>query len=110
MAGDPACQSVVAVSRTRVNCLNANGQPTGYRDALTSQQLQMYQFQMMQAQMQQQQINQSIAQNNAMMAANTQATLNSMGSYSPPVVQPIQSPGGNQVRCIGVGIYANCRW
>jgi hypothetical protein len=90
--------------------MNRDGQDTGYRDAMTPQQIQMYQFQVMQQQAQMQQMQQSINYNNAVLAANTQATLNRASAYSPPVVQPIQSYGGNQVRCIGVGIYANCRW
>ncbi len=39
-----------------------------------------------------------------------QYPLNRASVYSPPTVQPIQTYGGNQVRCVGVGIYANCRW
>jgi hypothetical protein len=110
MSGDANCVQARTVSRTQIACLNAQGQVTGHRNAMTPQEIQMYQFQAMQEQMQIQQMQQSLAYNNAMMAANTQATLNRASVYSPPVVQPIQHPGGNQIRCIGVGIYANCRW
>lgn len=110
MAGDASCVRVRNISPTRIMCINSEGGETGYRDAMTPQQIQMYQFEAMQQQAQMQQMQQSIDHNNAMMAANTQATLNRASVYSPPIVQPIQSYGGNQVRCIGVGIYANCRW
>jgi hypothetical protein len=110
MSGDADCVNARNISPTRISCLNAKGQDTGYRDAMTPQQIQMYQFQAMQQQMQSQQMQQSIDYNNAAMAANTQSTLNRAAVYSPPTVQPLQMPGGNQVRCIGVGIYANCRW
>lgn len=110
MSGDTNCVRAGNIAPTRIACLNAEGKPTGYRDAMTPQQIQMYQFQATQQQMQSQQMQQSIDYNNAMMAANTQATLSRASIYSPATVQPIQTPGGNQVRCIGVGIYANCRW
>lgn len=110
LSGDANCVRARNIAPTRIACVNSEGKETGYRDAMTPQQIQMYQFQAMQQQTQSQQMQQSIDYNNAMMAANTQATLNRASVYSPPVVQPIQMPGGNQVRCIGVGIYANCRW
>ena len=110
MSGDANCVRGTNVTPTRINCYNSKGEATGYRDAMTPQQIQMYQFQAMQQQMKAQQMQQSIDYNNAMMAANTQATLNRASVYSPPTVQPIQTYGGNQVRCVGVGIYANCRW
>lgn len=110
MSGDVNCVGGRNVTPTRIACVNAQGKITGYRDAMTPQQIQMYQFQAMQQQAQMQQMQQSIDYNNAVMAANTQATLNRASTYSPPIVQPIQTHGGNQIRCIGVGIYANCRW
>lgn len=110
MAGDASCVRMRNISPTRIMCANAQNQDTGYRDAMTPQQIQMYQFQVMQQQAQMQQMQQSIDYNNAVMAANTQATLNRASTYSPPAVQPLQTYGGNQIRCIGVGIYANCRW
>lgn len=112
MAGDPSCRYIRPVSNTRVMCndgKDGRGRNTGWRDAMTLQQIQMYQMQVMQNQMYEQQMAQSIAANNAAMAASTQATLANASVYQPPVVTPISRPGGDQIRCIGVGIYANCR-
>lgn len=117
MAGDPTCKNARNITRTRIMCMTAEGQDTGWRDAMTPQQIQMWQFQqqqaMMAAQIQSQQIasmNAQIAQNNAQMQAHTAATLANASVYQPPQVMAIPSAGGNQVRCIGVGIYANCRY
>lgn len=71
MAGDASCVHLQAISPTRVMCQNAKGQQTGYRDAMTDQQLMMYQ----QIQLQQQMIEQyqavTLAANNQAMAAPT---------------------------------------
>ena len=42
MAGDSSCVRGRALSETRMMCINSDGQETGYRDAMTDQQLQMY--------------------------------------------------------------------
>ncbi|RWP41656.1 MAG: hypothetical protein EOR04_14435 [Mesorhizobium sp.] len=58
-------------------------------------------------QMQQQMINQQAAAN---IAANNQAmAAMRYPQMSTPQATPITPPGGNQVRCIGTGIYTNCR-
>lgn len=111
LSGDAYCPGFRKVGPNKVDCVNAKGELTGVsRYAMTSQQLQMYQFEVMQRQQRSQQMQQSIDYNNAVMSANTQATLNRASGYRAPVAQPMQMNGGNQVRCIGVGIYANCRW
>ncbi len=110
MTGDAGCVAARNVSPTRIACFDASGRLTGQRDAMTPEQIQMYQFQAMQQQMQMQQMQQSIDYNNAMMAANTRQTLDRAAVYSPPVAEPVQISGGNRMHCIGVGIYANCRW
>ncbi|MDP3279483.1 MAG: hypothetical protein Q8M57_00245 [Nitrosomonas sp.] len=43
MAGDESCVQIRALSDTRVMCADTNGKETGYREAMTDQQLQMYQ-------------------------------------------------------------------
>ena len=42
MAGDSSCVSGRVISESRMMCINSDGEETGYRDALTDQQLQMY--------------------------------------------------------------------
>ena len=42
MAGDSSCKRVRALSSNRVMCMDGDGNDTGYRNAMTDQQLQMY--------------------------------------------------------------------
>ena len=44
MSGDSACASARALSDTRILCIDTDGKETGYRDAMTNQQLEMYRF------------------------------------------------------------------
>lgn len=110
MAGDESCSQMRPLSVTRIMCINSAGQETGYRDAMTDQQLQMYQhsqeMQMMQAQL--------ASERAAQSAAQTAAWASSMGQgypqYSAPQVQPLSLPGSGQIRCINTGMYTNCRY
>lgn len=115
MAGDDVCRNILEVQQGRVVCRDANGQATGYRDAMTDQQLQMYQHNqqiaMMQAQAEQQFVAQ-MAQQNAMYAASMQPYQNPqtyLSSYAAPQVMPIQY-GGNRISCISASLYTNCRY
>jgi hypothetical protein len=103
MAGDPTCKNLRGISQTRIMCSDAQGKDTGWRDAMTDQQIQMFQFQQMQQQ-------QSSADLDRMIAANNQAmSARQIPQYSAPNVMPLSRPGGDQVRCISAGIYMNCR-
>ena len=64
MGGDPACAKYKMLSGSRIMCMDENGKDTGYRDAMTSQQMQMYQFQEQQEQQQIDQFNQGMSQFN----------------------------------------------
>ena len=44
MAGDNTCTGIKQISDGRVMCYNGAKEPTGYRDAMTDQQIQMYQY------------------------------------------------------------------
>lgn len=59
LAGDRSCRTMQAVSESRIHCRDKNGNLTGYRDALTDQQLQMWRFQAANQAAQLQQINES---------------------------------------------------
>lgn len=52
MAGDDNCVRSRMLSNTRIMCVNSDGKETGYRDAMTDQQLQMYQHNKQMAQQQ----------------------------------------------------------
>jgi hypothetical protein len=43
MGGDSSCSRYRALSESRIMCIDKDGNETGYRDAMTDQQLQMYQ-------------------------------------------------------------------
>jgi len=43
MGGDSNCKRYKVLSESRIMCLTSDGEETGYRDAMTDQQLQMYQ-------------------------------------------------------------------
>lgn len=104
MGGDSDCVRYDVVTPTRILCSNAKRQPTGYRDALTPQQITAYQ-QMSVAMAAQQQAQQ--AQQPAYIPQPMQAP--NYPTMATPQVSPIEPPGGNQVRCISTGIYTNCR-
>ncbi len=94
MAGDTSCKSIRPLSETRVMCIDEDGIETGYRDAMTVQQIAMWsQRQAIEAQ-EMANIRQSIRQNNQALAQQTQQVLNQNQQYSvPKVVQPnINSP------------------
>ncbi len=93
MAGDSNCVRVRPLSNTRVMCTDKKGSDTGYRDAMTYEQLQMYQIQMAQQQMQMEQLNQSMQQvGQTFQNAGQQITQQSQ-QYTPPQVQPITPQG-----------------
>jgi hypothetical protein len=93
MVGDASCQRMQAVSSTEVMCYDKKGQQTGYRTAMTSQDMQFYQTAMNRQQAEYQQIMQSLKQ--------TDQTFQNMGQqfakqgqqFSVPPVQPT-SPYG----------------
>lgn len=106
MAGDSNCQRYLGVAKGKMLCADAKGRPTGYRNAMSVQDMQMYQMQQMQQQMQEMYAS---AQQQQQLAAQ----LNQM-AYTPPMamptVAPLSLPGSGQVRCISTGFYTNCRY
>lgn len=42
MAGDDKCKKARRIADSRIMCINSDGKETGYRDAMTDQELQMY--------------------------------------------------------------------
>ena len=52
MGGDAACARYRVLSDTRIMCMDKNGTDTGYRDAMTPEQMQMYNMQQQQMQSQ----------------------------------------------------------
>lgn len=48
MGGDSNCSRYRILSESQIMCINEDGKDTGYRNAMTDQQLQMYQMQQQQ--------------------------------------------------------------
>ncbi len=109
MAGDATCKQVRALSPTRVMCIDKKGNDTGYRDALTAEQLQMYHMQMQYQQAQAQLYSQELQRSNQALQNSTQQLLQQSQQYTAPQVAPITPPGGYQTRCLVNGIYVSCR-
>ena len=59
MVGGASCEKYRPVSQTTIECADANGNSTGYRNAMTQADMQMYTYQRQQAQQQLQALNQS---------------------------------------------------
>ncbi|HEX8595921.1 MAG TPA: hypothetical protein VF682_21980 [Pseudomonas sp.] len=109
MAGDPSCVQMSPLTASRIKCYDSDGVVTGYREAMSSQDIQMYQYGQAQQTQQMQQLNQSMQQTNQSIQQNTQM-YPQYQQYTAPAVTPITPPGGNQVRCISTDIYTNCRY
>ena len=101
MAGDPSCVQMKALSSTRIMCADKKGADTGYRDAMTYDQLLMYRIQVAQQQAQMQEINESMRQvGQTFQNAGQQITQQSQ-QYTPPQVQPIAPQGTTTYRRTG---------
>lgn len=94
MAGDKGCVRMSSLSPTRIMCHDKKGNQTGYRDAMTREDLQVYQIVMMNQAIQNQQVNQNIRDLNQSIQNSTQQTLQQSQQYRAPTVQPI-TPGAS---------------
>jgi|GEM_PF-1291486 len=104
MAGDSSCESVRALSDTRVMCIDKDGNDTGYRDAMTVEQITMWgQQQALQAQ-QAEATRQSIQQNNQALAQQTQQTLQGIGQFGSPQVSQLSGLGGITYTQVGTSL------
>lgn len=88
MAGDSNCVRYRQLSSTRILCIDTNGAETGYRDAMTDQELQMYMHNRTIAQQQSAQLNQSLQNLNNELNYNNQQMLNRMNTYKVKPVGP----------------------
>ncbi|WP_448674123.1 hypothetical protein [Pseudoxanthomonas mexicana] len=96
MVGDASCVQGRPLSNTRIMCADKKGNDTGYRDAMSYEQMQMYQIQMAQQQMQMQQFNQSMQELGQTFQNAAQQIQQQSQSWTPPQVQPI-SPYGSGI-------------
>lgn len=94
MAGDSDCKKVYSHNTTTIKCLNSKGEFTGYRRAMTSQDLQYYFSQRALEQQQMAQVQAQINANNAQMQQNTQRILDNVSSSSMPSVWSPSNSGG----------------
>lgn len=92
MAGDAACKNMTAYEPGRIMCADAKGKNTGWRTAMTDQELYVYQTNRMIEAQQSAQIDQAIM---------NQAILNQMQASAPPAVRQTNcQPFGSSINCI----------
>lgn len=102
MAGDDSCKNMTVLTDTRIMCKDKEGVETGYRDAMTSEQITMWgQQQALQAQ-QAAATQASIRQNNEALAQQSKQILQQSQQFGiPQVNQP--SLGTNSITYTQVG-------
>lgn len=93
MAGDDSCRHIRQIDYARVMCMDEDYVETGYRDAMTQGDMQMYQMQQMNQQMQMAQLNQQLQQTGQSFQSSGQQILQQSQSYSAPQVQSYGSSG-----------------
>lgn len=93
MAGDSSCVRMMPLSSNRIMCVDKNGADTGYRDAMTYEQMQMYNLQVAQQQVQMQQLNESMRQVGQTFQNAGQQIAQQSQQYMAPQVQPIPTQG-----------------
>ncbi|RUX60171.1 hypothetical protein [Mesorhizobium sp. M7A.F.Ca.CA.002.12.1.1] len=104
MGGDSECAFYkVHPTNNKIFCYNSNRQPIGERSPLTPAQIAMYQQIQAQKQSSDDQFYSNLSAGNRALAGAKSPTMPA------PRVTPLERPGGSQMRCIGVGIYANCK-
>ncbi|WP_415834814.1 hypothetical protein [Kerstersia similis] len=94
MAGDESCVRLRPLSNARVMCIDKAGRETGYRDAMTYEQMQMYRMHMLNQQAQMDQLSRQLQQTGQSFQNAGQQILQQSQSWSVPQVQPIPSYGG----------------
>lgn len=106
LAGDSSCVRYRMLSPMRIMCINTDGQESGYRDAMSPQQLQVYLYNRQVQAQEMQQLTQSVQQLGNSFQPYPQYQ---QYQYVAPQVMPIAPPGRNQMRCVSTGFYTNCR-
>ncbi|MEW9838097.1 hypothetical protein [Mesorhizobium marinum] len=107
MGGDSNCIRYEKIGPTQIMCATKDHKLTGYRNAMTDQELAMYQHQQVQQQIAHQQAMADIDAGNQQLAANTARIYQPMAI---PSVAPVGLPGPTVVHCTTASIYTNCRY
>lgn len=74
MAGDSNCARYRILSSDRIMCINSDGKETGYRDAMSDQELQMYHYNRSEESASVQRLNQTLQQTSNQMKQNAYDT------------------------------------
>lgn len=97
MMGDSNCVLAYPLSPTRIMCGDKHKNQTGYREALSLEQLQMYQLQQAAARQERAELNESLRQTSQMLQQASQP----LPSYSSPQVQGIPTQGTTTYNQVG---------
>jgi len=101
MVGDRSCAQFNEVAGAQISCFDKDLNHTGYREAMTGEELLAYQI-MLQRQQSSSQASYEPMVQNTMVA--------SPPPFIPPRIDPIGQSNGGQIRCISTGIYSSCRY
>ena len=107
MSGDVACKKYKPVSSTRIMCANSKGNITGYRDAMTSSQLQMYLSERTYQKEQVNELTKQLQETSDSFSRTTQAIQQTPTYTAPQATDPRQPD--KSIKCLKAGIYVNCR-
>lgn len=95
MAGDSDCVKIRALSDTRIMCVDKKGKDTGYRDAMTPEEMQLYYFNKLNQQIQMQQLSQSLKETNQSLQNSFQQFHQQSQPYTMPQLQPMENYGSS---------------
>lgn len=104
MAGDESCTHIRQIDYARIMCMNDDYVETGYRNAMSSSDIQMYQNMQANQQVQMAQLNQQLQQTGQSFQNSGQQIQQQSQSYSAPQVQSYGSTGGTTYNRVGNNI------
>ena len=117
MAGDSSCVAYRPLSASSIMCVDTEGKDTGYRTAMTNQDLQMYQARVMadnlaalQMQQNMQNFNQNMQQNIQNMNYFNQQMSNQIQQNTNNLQMQMMNNSRRNMNCLHTGMIMNCTY
>lgn len=108
-AGDSSCKRMTDLGDGRIMCHDKKGNQTGWRSAMTAQDIQIYQIRQAQHAQEMADLSRQIDETGKSVTGNLNALTQQYQSYTPPAVEPIGQPR-RTVTCVKAGIVTQCRY
>lgn len=108
-AGDQNCKRMSDLGDGRIMCYDKKGNQTGWRSAMTGQDMQMYQMRQAQQAQEMADLSRQIDETGQSITGNLNALTNQYRSYTPPAVEPIGQPR-RTFTCVKAGVVTQCRY